>query len=503
MEQIPANLCRNMSKLTSITIPESVTSIDDRAFSGCTGLTSITWNARNCEVYNWEGEDPALFQDAADNIETFVFGDSVEQIPAGLCSGLSGLTSVTIPSSVTSIGYGAFDGCTGLTSVTISEGVTRIGDDAFRDCTGLTSVTIPASVKLIGGYNVSSGGSAFSGCTGLTSITWNARNCKAYNWEEENLALFQDAADNIETFVFGDSVEQIPANLCRNMSKLTSITIPSSVTSIGGSAFEGCTGLTSVTIPPSVTSIDDRAFSGCSGLTEITILEGVTSIGNYVFWGCSGLTEITIPEGVTSIGNYAFWGMRLESVISQASTPPEIWTNTFDDFYMPLYVPAGSKVKYQTANYWRNFINIQEIGVTQYRVDVFSSDDSMGSVMGSGEYAEGSEVTLAAIPANGYRFVRWNDGNTENPRRVTVTGDMTFVAEFELDGSAVESPGNDAMRVYVVGRTLHVENNTDTYRVYTATGQLVYMGNDTTVSLADAGVYLVRTGERSQKVIVK
>ena len=141
--------------------------------------------------------------------------------------------------------------------------------------------------------------------------------------------------------------------------------------------------------------------------------------------------------------------------------------------------------------------------MTQYRVDVSSSDDSMGSVMGSGEYAEGSEVTLAAIPADGYRFVRWNDGNTENPRRVTVTGDMTFVAEFELDGSAVESPGNDAMRVYVVGRTLHVENNADTYRVYTATGQLVYMGDDTTVSLADAGVYIVRTGERSQKVIVK
>ena len=253
----------------------------------------------------------------------------------------------------------------------------------------------------------------------------------------------------------------------------------------------------------SVEQIPDNLCAGLSGLISVTIPEGVTSIGDYAFSGCSGLTEITIPEAVTSIGDYAFWGMRLESVISQATTPPEIWSNTFDDYGIPLYVPAGSKVKYQTAKYWRNFTDIQETGVTQYRVDVFSSDDSMGSVMGSGEYAEGSEVTLAAIPADGYRFVRWNDGNTENPRRVTVTGDMTFVAEFELDGSAVESPGNDAMRVYVVGRTLHVENNTDTYRVYTASGQLVYMGDDTTVSLADAGVYIVRTGERSQKVIVK
>ncbi len=263
-----------------------------------------------------------------------------------------------------------------------------------------------------------------------------------------------------------------------------------------------------------------------------------------------------------SIGDYAFtYCTRLGSVTSQATTPPEIWPNTFDDFYMPLYVPAGSKVKYQTAKYWRNFTDIQETGVTQYRVDVFSSDDSMGSVMGGGTYDEGETVTLAAIPVNGYHFVRWSDGNTDNPRQVTVTEDLSLtaefsasckltvssgddtkgsvtavltatpkegyrfvqwsdgntdnprtvfvtesvdlVAEFELDGSAVESPGNDAMRIYVVGRTLHVENNTDTYRVYTATGQLVYMGNDTTVSLADAGVYIVRIGGRSQKVIVK
>ncbi len=67
----------------------------------------------------------------------------------------------------------------------------------------------------------------------------------------------------------------------------------------------------------------------------------------------------------------------------------------------------------------------------------------------------------------------------------------------------MEALSGESTRIYVVGRTLHVENNADTYRVYTATGQLVYMGDESTVSLADAGVYFVRTGERSQKVIVK
>ncbi len=542
--------------LTTITIPESVTSIEESAFYGCTGLTSVYWNARSCS------NDGGLssFSNCT-NITTFVFGDEVSQVPDYLCYGLSGLTlvtigesvtsieesafygctgltTVTIPESVTSIEESAFYGCTGLTSVTIGESVTSIGDYAFSDCTGLTTITIPESVVSISNY-------AFMDCTGLTSVYWNARSCS----NSGGTSPFSNCT-NITAFVFGDEVSQVPDYLCYGLSGLASVKVPKSVTRVGDMAFIGCTSLASVewnvrqcddytvspfwgctaldrfvfgemveyipaqlcngltnlsavTIPEAVTSIGSSAFSGCEGLTSVTIPESVTVIGDGVFSGCSGVTTITIPSGVTHIGDYAFWGMRLESVISQATTPPEIWSNTFDDYGIPLYVPAGSKVKYQTAKYWRNFTDIQETGVTQYRVDVFSSDDSMGSVMGSGEYAEGSEVTLAAIPADGYRFVRWNDGNTENPRRVTVTGDMTFVAEFELDGSAVESPGNDAMRIYVVGRTLHVENNTDTYRVYTATGQLVYMGDDTTVSLADAGVYIVRIGGRSQKVIVK
>ena len=89
-------------------------------------------------------------------------------------------------------------------------------------------------------------------------------------------------------------------------SGLTSLTLPSSVTSIGRGAFHGCWKLTSLTIPSGVTSIGYSAFRGCSGLTSLTIPSGVTSIGNYAFYGCSGLTSLTIPSGVTSIGDYAF-----------------------------------------------------------------------------------------------------------------------------------------------------------------------------------------------------
>ena len=91
-------------------------------------------------------------------------------------------------------------------------------------------------------------------------------------------------------------------------SGLTSLTIPSSVTEIGDWAFDGCSGLTSLTLPSSVTSIGDWAFHGCSGLTSLTIPSGVTSIGRFAFSGCSGLTSLTLPSSVTSIGDWAFYG---------------------------------------------------------------------------------------------------------------------------------------------------------------------------------------------------
>ena len=105
-----------------------------------------------------------------------------------------------------------------------------------------------------------------------------------------------------------NSVTSIGGSAFSGCSGLTSVTIPNSVTSIGGSAFYGCSGLTSVTIPNSVTSIGEYAFQLCSGLTSVTIPNSVTSIGEYVFSYCSGLTSVTIPNSVTSIGEYAFCG---------------------------------------------------------------------------------------------------------------------------------------------------------------------------------------------------
>ena len=315
-------------------ITYSVTSIGAWAFSDCTGLTSVT------------------------------IPNSVTSIGNGAFYCCTGLTSVTIPNSVTNIGYYAFEYCYGLTSVTIPNSVTSIGTEAFRNCRSLTSLTIPNSVTSIGNF-------AFFCCTGLTYINVASDNS---NYCSVDGVLFNKDKT---------SLIQYPG------AKQGAYTIPNSVTSIGDGAFSGCSGLTSVTIPNSVTSIGNSAFSGCSGLQSIKIPNSVTSIGQYAFADCIGLASVTIPNSVTSIGNGAFYGCRgLTSVTCFATTPPQLDSYVFEevvDEFIPLYVPAGSIIAYQSADVWKDFTNILPIGAQPADVTTTTVTPSATTILHNGQ----------------------------------------------------------------------------------------------------------------------
>ena len=151
------------------------------------------------------------------------------------------------------------------------------------------------------GSNDELGNSVFKGCSVLTSLTIPSSVTSIGLWAFEGCS-------GLTSLIIPSSVTSIERSAFKDCSGLTSLTIPSSVTEIGKSVFEGCSGLTSLTIPSSVTEIGESAFKGCSGLTSLIIPSSVTSIGSYVFENCSGLTSITIPSSVTEIGGAAFKG---------------------------------------------------------------------------------------------------------------------------------------------------------------------------------------------------
>ena len=236
------------SSLTSVVIPEGVTSIGSYAFFGCRSLTDVT------------------------------IPSSVTSIGDDAFSDCRSLTSVTIPSSVTSIGDFAFDGCSSLTSVVIPEGVTSIGDDAFYDCNSLTSVTIPSSITSIGE-------DAFYNCTALKKVHIS----DVASWCNISFELDQQGRENYSNPLF------YAKNLYLNYELVTDLIIPEGVTSIHSYAFSNCSSLTSVTIPSSVTSIGASAFNDCRSLSTVYCYpQTPPNKGAYPFDGC-GSINIYVP----------------------------------------------------------------------------------------------------------------------------------------------------------------------------------------------------------------
>lgn len=298
--------------LTSVSIGDGVTSIGGGAFGGCTGLISISIGSASTTYSSIDG---VLFSKTAATLVTYPIGKegpytiptSVTHIGAEAFLGCTGLTGVSIPDSVTSIGDRAFSGCAGLTSVSISDGVTSIGNFAFRDCAGLTSVTIPDSVTSIGMY-------AFGRCTGLTSVSIG--NGVTYIGVE----AFRDC-NALASVVIGSSVTEIQTSVFQGCTGLRQITLAEGLLAVGGGWFQSLP-ITSVIIPDSVTSIGGYAFANCSGLTSVTIPNRLTTIGEYAFIGCTGLTSVVVPNKMTSIGAYAFRECRsLASIFFNGNAP--------------------------------------------------------------------------------------------------------------------------------------------------------------------------------------
>ena len=343
------NAFRRNTKITSVTIPESVSKIGSYAFSMCTSLTTV--------VINGSGAITESVFEGCTALESVSLSENITEIGSHAFGDCSSLTSVVIPSKVTSIGGFSFQRCTSLKQVTIEDGVKTIGSTAFGYCSALESITIPDSVTNVGDYAFTQcysltsakfgssvtgiGQSAFESCYSLTSVRLGIGvvsignnaffNCyklaEVFNLSSLSITKGSNAYGYVGYYAIdvnntnGASKISTDANgyilytgedsiyLLGYTGNKTSITLPDTGAIkllVHNYAFFKCASIESVTLSGSVTAIGNYAFRYCSALKSITIPEGVTTIGDSAFADCSALESITIPESVTTIGAYAF-----------------------------------------------------------------------------------------------------------------------------------------------------------------------------------------------------
>ena len=349
---IDAAAFRDCTGLTSITIPNSVTSIDAAAFSGCTGLTSITIPNSITSI----GER-AFYE--CKSLRFITIPNSITSIGSNAFYSCSELTSITIPDSVTSIGYNAFYECKSLRFITIPKSVTSIGGKAFYSCSNLMSITVLPEDVMIGNEvfygtqwwkNQPDGfvylGKILLGYKGRTSDVQSAVDVKEGT---TSIATYAFDYCNMPAVNLPKSLKCIGGNAFRDCEKLTSISIPSSITRIGDNIFlTECRTSNLQTLILTVDSIEEYCKSGINEqleksytgsrilkikdeeVTEVVIPDTVTSILPYAFARIPSITSVKIPDSVTNIGERAFYQSTKLEILT---LPSGIITISKEAFY--------------------------------------------------------------------------------------------------------------------------------------------------------------------------
>ena len=257
--------------LDTIVIPSTVTSIGNKAFYN-NPIKSITWLPSNSSISTGTGEDSPFYNSNGSKVTSFTFGLNVKTVPAYICYKMSLLDTIVLPPSVSSLGQYAFYYCTNLKSINLPVTQKTLPVSFFEGCTSLESIELPATLTTIST-------DAFYGCSKLANVTLHEGITTIYN------RAFQNC-------------------------KLAQITIPSTVTSIGSSAFQG-NPTTSVTWLPKTCSIStgDAApfYSTNSKITSFTFGDSVQTVPSYICYKMSLLDTIVLPPSVSSLGQYAFY----------------------------------------------------------------------------------------------------------------------------------------------------------------------------------------------------
>lgn len=379
---------KNRADIETVKVHEGIAAIGANAFEDCTSLTTVRWDAVNCQVE--ESPDAAIFGGCS-NLTKIIIGDSVEALGAYTFYGCSIIKELEVPKNVASMGYAVFGGSSSLERMTIPfAGASVSNSNSYKTTLGylfgseeyvggiatqqyynssLVTYYIPELLKSVSITNENIlcasfqncqnitevilnsvsviGNDAFNNCINLANITIPSyvtsygdsafKNClsiKSIALPESLITLGNSAfysCTNLESVTLNDSLTTIKDSAFADCINLEDITIPKSVTSIGVNAFAGCEKFSDITIPGSVATIGDGAFQECTGLKTITLSESITTIGASAFQNCNSVESITIPNSVTEIGSGAFWNCTSLSNVKIGTNVTEIGNYAFEN----------------------------------------------------------------------------------------------------------------------------------------------------------------------------
>lgn len=402
--------------LEQVLVNEKVTRINDFEFYNCTNLKDININdygvitsigryafANNVSletnpVINFPIGDMAF--SGCESLKEIEFGSSIKTLGEGCFEGCKSIEDIKLGEKISSIGDNCFANCIRLKSFDFNNKIESIGREAFMNCTSLSNLNIPESLLKIGWR-------AFDGCLSIDTLLFedskihisldNHFESGKYLYLGRDI-LYNDYSGYNSPFSGNDVVEKVETNIY-------------------------------------FTKIPSYCFYNCKNLKDVFISNAVTTIGQYAFSGDASLERFEVGKSIESIGAEAFSDcIALREFISHSLTPAAVGTEALDDINKMeciLRVPEGTEAAYTAAEQWKEFWIEGNLSPC-YTVEVAVDENSigMGTVTGSGCYDENSEAIIEAIPDEWHEFLEWSDGNSDNPRVITVNGDVNINAKF-------------------------------------------------------------------------
>ena len=438
------------SSLKNITIPGTVTTISSNAFKGLVATTAGPIGGGYDYEFGWTEAIPANAFRGTSNLTSIVIPESITTIGNNAFYE-SGLTSITLPDNVTTVGTYCFNNCDSLTDVAWSANAATIPERCFYDCDALMGLVIPEGVTTINAR-------AFYSCGALKNVTMPSTVTSIASDAFQGIAATSAGPVGGEyDYQFAWS-ESIPANAFRGISSLTSVVIPDGITTIGGSAFYE-SGLTSIGLPSSVTTVGTYCFNNCDSLTDVAWSANATTIPERCFNDCDALTSIVIPEGVTSIGYRAFYGSGNLQNITVPGTITSISDGAFNGVAVTTVGPIGGGYDYEfgwtetiPSNAFREMSKltsavipegVNKLGSYAFYSSGLSSVSLPSTLLTISDYSfyDCDGLTSIVIPEGtttiGYRAFY----GSNNLKNISMPGTVTSISDGAFNGVAVTTVG--------------------------------------------------------------